>query len=136
MTTTHRVSIPEFDPAVDSLSIEKDGTTYTFVADFTLLQRITEENLLFNEEQQAKPEDVVRVLHMGLTARHPELTENDIKGWFPTLRAFVTTAQALQQYIEDVVGSAEEGADGQGEGEAGSNSGRGRGTTSKSRRRK
>ena len=139
MANTHHVSIPDFDPATDSLTIDVHGTTYTFVADMALLHRISEDGLLPDEEERGKPEDVYKLLHLGLKARHPDLTEDEIAGWFPSMRAFMAVNLALVEYINDVVGDTgitTGGADGQGEGEAGSTSGRGRGTTSKSRRRK
>ena len=137
---SNRVVIPQFDPAIDQLTLEINGEDYAFVIDFALLKRIDEGEFNFDDEEDplVRMEAALKLIHAGCEARHPDLTVEDVRGWFATPRAFVPINEAVEQYIKGVVGLVPgEDADGQGEAaSAGSSSGRGRTTTSNSRKRK
>lgn len=136
--TTQRVTIPQFDPAVDCLIIEVGSQEFQFVADFELLFALSEGRLeLGGNDDRADMDSVIKLLHAGCAKRHPGLTEEDVKGWFPTVRALAPVGAAIEAYFEGLgLEQPKKGADGQGEASAGANSGRGRATTSNSRRRK
>ena len=136
--STQRVIIPQFDPAVDCLIIEVGDQEFEFVADFELLYALSEGKLeLGGESDKADMDSVIKLLHAGCAKRHPGLTENDVRGWFPTVRALAPVGAAIEKYFEGLgLEQPGKGEDGQGEASVGANSGRGRATTSASRRRR
>ena len=113
----HRVSIPAFDPDLDAfiVHVDEEDSDYTFVADIAAMQALARVEAEFNVEETDNPtgEEALRQLDAGIEVmvicgkkRHPDLSADQIKGWFPSIRGLQAVVIGFQDYMEEIQGGA------------------------------
>ena len=110
-----RVEIPVFDPDVDAyiIHVAAEGKDYTFVADIAAMQGLARLKSEFDvtDVEDVSADEANRQLDAGIEAmvlcgvkRHPDLTTDQIKNWFPSILSLQTVVLGFQDYLEEMQG--------------------------------